>query len=657
MIKKAIALLLAAAIPLPSPGVASAQAVSFQAQVPAASPFPGLAPLNAPAGEIAPAVEAGALLPAVKTALPLGRVSAGPVARPMRQAREGRRSRTAALIAHPESVVPSAAALAKLSEGGASIAARESMDKVLGIRGIKAGQGAEPVVEEPAPAQGPRVRLSPAGAAVVNADRAPKPVGTLSKIAGYAWPLAAGHVIGRILFSSSDFFFGCAGGTLLFWALVLSLTYHEYGHAEAADKNGDRTPRNAGQLSLSPLRFTSPGGATLLLLTSLMGFPFGFFATNLQPSLMHKENKKAMASVAIAGPLNNLLIAGLILLPIASAEMFNPGLTFDLMNAFPAAMPLIAKIGVINFFLGLFNLIPLGPLDGQKILRAYLPDGKELKDKSLRKAGLSRFDLVSISAGAILLLAFLGYGLWGSLSRAMAGDLYARILTALSDPFTLAMLVNGLFLWAAAVRPALKSWIQGLSGRMSNRRILKAGGLSLLLSFQALTGKMPASTKMSLRVAVPWSGAEAVKEKLSGKSYSLAEPGPEVLEAVRLSDGESVKMGPEISAGLQAGRWLLLKGGEGGYALLPAEAVGGEARALEMSETNSLAAMNGDYRLLSPKEMAFADKVSEQLKLPVYAVDFKPDAAHPEPVRIARTANGLAAFLSYDFIKSEAERT
>ena len=84
-------------------------------------------------------------------------------------------------------------------------------------------------------------------------------------------------------------------GALVFWSVLGSITLHEAAHAWTAEKVGDVSARMAGQVSANPWRYMSPGSATMLLVTSLFGFPFGFFFTVMQASLLKPRHKWAMA--------------------------------------------------------------------------------------------------------------------------------------------------------------------------------------------------------------------------------------------------------------------------------------------------------------------------------------------------------------------------
>lgn len=151
-------------------------------------------------------------------------------------------------------------------------------------------------------------------------------------------------------------------------ALLLAITVHEFAHAFAADKLGDPTPRIQGRLTLNPLAHLDPVGTLMLLLFKFgWGKPVQFDPYNLQ------NPRRDAAIISFAGPLSNLILAGLLAIPI------NLGFIPNLLIPFV----------LLNIVLAIFNLVPVHPLDGGKILVGLLPeDQSEDVDLFLRKYGL-----------------------------------------------------------------------------------------------------------------------------------------------------------------------------------------------------------------------------------------------------------------------------
>lgn len=141
-------------------------------------------------------------------------------------------------------------------------------------------------------------------------------------------------------------------------ALIVAATVHEYAHAYVADLLGDSTPRNQGRLTLNPLAHLDPLGSLLILLAG-----FGWAkAVQINPSNFRDWRRDTMI-VAAAGPLANVTLLFMIGIP------FKLGL---LEFSAPLEQLLMTMIR-INAMLAIFNLLPVPPLDGSKILMGLLP--------------------------------------------------------------------------------------------------------------------------------------------------------------------------------------------------------------------------------------------------------------------------------------------
>lgn len=143
----------------------------------------------------------------------------------------------------------------------------------------------------------------------------------------------------------------------LIWAigLTLAITVHEYAHAVAADRLGDPTPRSDGRLTLDPRAHLDPLGTIALLFLGFgWGRPVVFDPYNLRSPIRNS------ALIAIAGPISNLLFA-LILSLIMKVV------------ALPLLSAILPILIIMNISLAIFNLVPVFPLDGEKILAGLLP--------------------------------------------------------------------------------------------------------------------------------------------------------------------------------------------------------------------------------------------------------------------------------------------
>ena len=141
---------------------------------------------------------------------------------------------------------------------------------------------------------------------------------------------------------------------------------HELAHGFVAVKLGDNTPRWQGRMTLNPMAHIDFLGSLMII---LLGFGW---AKPVQVNMYNFKNpKRDMAITALAGPLSNFLVA--IVLGIFSAPLYVWAGTTD--KAFPTIVfQLVYYLIIFNIYIGLFNLIPIAPLDGSRILSAVLPN-------------------------------------------------------------------------------------------------------------------------------------------------------------------------------------------------------------------------------------------------------------------------------------------
>lgn len=152
--------------------------------------------------------------------------------------------------------------------------------------------------------------------------------------------------------------------------ILIAITFHEFAHAYVADKLGDDTPRRQGRLTLNPLSHLDPFGVLLLLFA---GFGWGK-PVQINPNNFNRKVsiKKGNALVSLAGPAMNLALA--ILFSIIYGLLLRFSGTFILTTTGEVISTLITYAITMNVGLCIFNLIPLPPLDGSKILKAFLPE-------------------------------------------------------------------------------------------------------------------------------------------------------------------------------------------------------------------------------------------------------------------------------------------
>ena len=150
--------------------------------------------------------------------------------------------------------------------------------------------------------------------------------------------------------------------------LIIAFTIHEFSHAWSAVQLGDETPRRMGRLTLNPLVHLDPIGSLLLLFAG-----FGWAKpVQVNPYNLRWGPQMGMAAVAAAGPFSNLVMAILGAIPFRLGLLGGSG-GGSIAGIFPTPSAFLQEFILINLLLMLFNLIPIAPLDGSKILRGFAP--------------------------------------------------------------------------------------------------------------------------------------------------------------------------------------------------------------------------------------------------------------------------------------------
>jgi Zn-dependent protease len=167
------------------------------------------------------------------------------------------------------------------------------------------------------------------------------------------------------------------GFLLLAPVFIISLTLHELAHALVAFKLGDRTAKERGRLSLNPIVHMDPLGSLILVVTYFGGsFLFGWAKPiPVDPRNLRTSPQVGMALVGIAGPVTNFLIA-----LVAGAVWAHNELTGD-----------TAYTITINVILGVFNLFPIPPLDGSRVIGGFMP-----RDVYARWAALDQYGMFAV---------------------------------------------------------------------------------------------------------------------------------------------------------------------------------------------------------------------------------------------------------------------
>ncbi len=193
-------------------------------------------------------------------------------------------------------------------------------------------------------------------------------------------------------------------------AFVLGITVHEFSHAWSALMLGDDTAQRQGRVTLNPLSHLDPVGSIGILFLVIGGFGIGWGRpVPIVPSRL-RGHQRGMGITAIAGPISNVILAAIFVIP----------LRFGHVQSGSSAYIILRQIVVINMLLAAFNLIPIPPLDGSKILTGILPNFWYPY-----LAPLERY-------GVVILLALILFGsIGGSILSAMYSPVYDTLVHVL----------------------------------------------------------------------------------------------------------------------------------------------------------------------------------------------------------------------------------
>ena len=164
---------------------------------------------------------------------------------------------------------------------------------------------------------------------------------------------------------------------ILFGCLVVAVILHEVSHGVVASWFGDDTAKRAGRLTLNPIRHIDPFGSIILpAMGALAGFPiFGYAKPVPVDPRRLRHPRRDMILVSLAGPATNLLLmAGAAL--VARALASNGGLPGAIDQSSPhyLALEIFFYFALVNLLLGVFNLLPIPPLDGSALVERLLPE-------------------------------------------------------------------------------------------------------------------------------------------------------------------------------------------------------------------------------------------------------------------------------------------
>ena len=171
-------------------------------------------------------------------------------------------------------------------------------------------------------------------------------------------------IIILILFAISNASFDLKATLLTLPGLILALTLHEYAHAKVSDRLGDPTPSAQGRLTLNPMAHMDPVGTVFLIFAG-----FGWGKPVEIDGRYYRNPARDTMLVALAGPVSNFIQAIVWFFVYGAIVFFAP-----IETSFPIQIVslVVYYAAIINLSLGVFNLLPLPPLDGSKILRYFL---------------------------------------------------------------------------------------------------------------------------------------------------------------------------------------------------------------------------------------------------------------------------------------------
>lgn len=205
-------------------------------------------------------------------------------------------------------------------------------------------------------------------------------------------------------------------------ALIIGFAFHEFAHAWVADRLGDPTPRSQGRLTLNPISHLDPFGTLMALL-----YRFGWAKPVMtNPRYYKGDKKRGQMLVALAGPVTNLLMAFIFMFLWILTMYWMQSSAMQVSAWSDIIDTIFQAIVFMNLGLGIFNLIPIPPLDGFGVLRGLLP----------YRFSPQLYLLEQYGALILIILLFTDI-LNGVLAPAMFGiaDAYQKIIVLILTPF------------------------------------------------------------------------------------------------------------------------------------------------------------------------------------------------------------------------------
>lgn len=182
---------------------------------------------------------------------------------------------------------------------------------------------------------------------------------------------------------------------LIIVPLLISITFHEWAHGYVAYKFGDMTPKLQGRLTLNPFAHLDPVGTLMLFIIGI-----GWAKPVMLNPLNYPSKTKQML-VALAGPVSNILLAVTMGFILVSFQLANPHETGEIFKTIVMSFNIVIRI---NLILAIFNLIPIPPLDGSRVLAWMLPKQFEAIFIAFEPYGILLILILFFSGGINLLI-------------------------------------------------------------------------------------------------------------------------------------------------------------------------------------------------------------------------------------------------------------
>jgi len=186
--------------------------------------------------------------------------------------------------------------------------------------------------------------------------------------------------------------------------ILIAFPIHEFSHALAAYRLGDSTARWQGRLTLDPRRHFDPLGGVMLIMSSILGFGVGWAKPTPVNPYNLRYGRRGESVVALSGPLSNLIIAAVIAIPlrlIANSDELMATIVGSTIATI--AWNIVYYLFAINISLFVFNLLPIPPLDGWKVLLGLVDARTAFTLRQFEQYGLILLAFIVLFGGRLLI--------------------------------------------------------------------------------------------------------------------------------------------------------------------------------------------------------------------------------------------------------------